>query len=120
MNSRIFSVIWKPRQEIKYVPACSSQRHRHHTEILYNQEPERSPLSCSVLGRLLWNVLHDDVVSQKILNCNVIAYADDLAVVVYGSDTEVLLLSVELAKGTIETVLCCPSSGAHDYTDEQH
>lgn len=45
------------------------------------------------------------MVSLKILNCNVIAYADDLAVVVHGSNTELLLLSVELAMRTIEAAM---------------
>lgn len=55
----------------------------------------------SVLGPLLWNILYEEVVSLKILNCDIIAYADDLVAVIQGSNTDIVLLSAELAMRSV-------------------
>lgn len=51
----------------------------------------------SVLGPILWNAFYDAVVSLKIPGVTIVAYADDLVLIIRGSSIELIKLTVELA-----------------------
>lgn len=54
-----------------------------------------------VLGSILWNIFYDEVVDLQILNTSIVAYANDLAVIVVGADIEVMQLNLELVVARI-------------------
>lgn len=67
-------------------------------------------LSCgvpqgSVLGPILWNAFYNAVVSLKIPGVTIVAYADDLALIIRGCSSELIKLTVELAVKTVLTKL---------------
>lgn len=51
----------------------------------------------SVLGPILWNIFYDKIVSMKIPNTSIRAFADDLVLQITGANKELVELNIELA-----------------------
>ena len=72
--------------------------------------PQDIPLECgvpqgSVLGPLLWNVFYNDVALVLPPKSKLVAYADDLALVTWGSGVDTTLLYAELGALMITTAI---------------